>query len=158
MSVENLIKVIAGSMISLNKDKNPKFYTSASETKGTFSVIDEHQRLVENQIKSLFASHGVLQLEQEVKQLKSHNKTLEGALISICDVGISFDFEDANDILNQAPEQSLAQHDKKVVINAINDACHWLMYEYESGLNTKQIEDALDAYVEQLQQGEGNDT
>ena len=102
------------------------------------------------------------QLEQEVKELKAHVEHQRNELNTMYDVaidgGMCAEFMRVNFANTQTPKQSLAQHDKEVAINAINDACHWLMYEYKSGLNTRQIEDALDAYVEQLQQGEGNDT
>lgn len=77
MSVENLIKVIAGSMISLSKDVNPKFYTDTTEIAEIHPMVDEQSMLVHKQIESLFERYGVLQLEQEVKDLKARVREFE---------------------------------------------------------------------------------
>lgn len=60
-------------------------------------------------------SNHIIKLKHDNEALAAHVEVLSNALVSICDEGISFDFEDVNQILEQSPQTSLAEVKAKAV-------------------------------------------
>ena len=82
-------------------------------------------------------------------ELKVHNELLMDMSYEMKE-GKPGAFYRIKDARNTTPEQSPAEHDKQVAIDAVRRVSNFISYEYDGCMTYSDVSDALVKYIEQL--------